>query len=126
MSVGPRKNMEDYHMEQPKKRSVVKRILLILAGLVIVSGVAVGTLTLFTHFFPKKTAEQTTALTPKQQAAKQAAEDLSAGKKNEDMGDTAAAIASYKEALKNYQAAGDKSGEQGVQLKLQYLESLSK
>lgn len=116
--------MEDYRMEQPKKHSVIKRILLVLASLVVVVGIAIGTITLFTRFAPKKAAEQTVTLTPKQQAAKQAAEDLSEGKKNEDKGDTAAAIASYKEALKNYQTAEDKAGEAGVRLKLQYLESL--
>jgi hypothetical protein len=118
--------MEDYHMEQPKKHSVIKRILLVLAGLVVVAGIAGGTIALLAHFFPKSATESAVTLTPKQQAAKKAAEDLASGKKSEDTGETAAAIASYKEALKNYQAAGDKAGEQGVQLKLQYLESLSK
>lgn len=111
-------------MIHPQKGKLAKRILLVVASLVVVAGIAFGTITLLSRYFPKKTTEQAVTLTPEQKAAKQAVEDLNAGKKSEDAGETAAAIASYKEALAQYQAAGDKAGEAGVQLKLQYLESL--
>ena len=112
-------------MEQPRKHPIIKKILLVFVSLIVVAGIAVGTITLLAHFFPKESADPAVTLTPEQQAAEQAAKELAAGQKSEDTGDTAAAIASYKEALAQYQAAGDEAGVQGVQLKLQYLESLS-
>lgn len=111
--------------EQPKKQHpMFKRIAIVAISLAVIAGIAVGTITLLNQFFPNESADSAVTLTPEQQAAKQASENLAAGQKSENTGDTAAAIAAYKEALASYQAAGDEAGIQGVQLKLQYLESL--
>lgn len=62
------------------------------------------------------------SLTPLQQAKG----DLKRAQESESKGETMAAISHYRDALKGYQAAGDRAGEEGVKLQIQYLESLPK
>lgn len=56
----------------------------------------------------------------------QARNDLKRAQESESRGETAAAIAHYKDSLRGYQTAGDKAGEEGVKLQIHYLESLPK
>lgn len=56
----------------------------------------------------------------------QARDDLKRAQESESRGETAAAIAHYKDSLRGYQTAGDKAGEEGVKLQIRYLESLPK
>lgn len=110
-------------LQHPKKGRIIKVVGLVLLGVVLMASAAYGTVSLLSVVAPK--AQDTTkTLTPEQQAAEQAAQNMQSANADESKGDTAAAIASYKEALANYQTAGDQAGEQGVKLKLQYLESL--
>lgn len=113
-------------MEQPKKHPAIKRIVFVLMSIVVIAGIAWGTTTLLARLTQQKKQEEVKILTPKQQAAEDAKKNMEKALGSENKGDTAAAIAGYKEALKNYRAADDKAGEAGVLLKLQYLESLSK
>ena len=109
----------------PTKGKLVKRVLWIILSLIVVTGAAFGTIWMLNSVAPKD-QDQTTTLTPQKKAAEQAKKNMKAANSSESNGETAAAIASYKEALASYQAAGDKAGEEGVKLKLQYLESLPK
>lgn len=110
-------------LQHPKNGKAIKVIGLVLLGVILVAGMAYGTISLLSVVAPK-TQNAVRTLTPEQQAAEQATQNMKSANSDESSGDTAAAIANYKKALENYQKAGDKAGEEGVKLKLQYLESL--
>lgn len=106
-------------LAHPKGNQLLKKMGIVLLSIVVIAGIAYGTITILSIISPK--AQNTTqSPTPQQQGAA----SMQAAAASESTGDTAAAIASYKEALMYYQTAGDKAGEEGVKLKLQYLESL--
>lgn len=107
----------------PPDKGRLKKFLLIALSLIVVAGIAFATISILNSIVPKN-QDHANTLTPQQQAAEQAKKNMKAANSSESNGETATAIASYKEALKSYQAAGDKAGEEGVKLKLQYLESL--
>ncbi len=105
----------------PKKRSM-KKILFVLSAVLIV-GLAGG----ITVFILSRTTQQTTqsaTKTPVQQAAELAKQANDAATASANQGDTAGALAHYKEALVQYQKAGDKAGEEGVKLQIQYYEQV--
>jgi len=115
--------MENDHMEQPKaQKKIFKKALLAVGGLAIIAIIASGTVFVLSHLTVK--SSESTQLSPKQQQAKLAKEKLDSAASHEAQGETDAAIASYKEALKAYQAAGDKAGEESVKLQIAYLESV--
>lgn len=112
-------------IDKPARRIPVKKILLIGGSLVIIALIAFGTITLLSHLATKDASNSQSAKSPKEQAAEKAAQELKSAQSHEAKGETAKAIDSYKQALTEYQKAGDKAGEEGVKLQIKYLESLN-
>lgn len=103
------------------KKAHSKKPLLIIGGVVVVALVATGTVYILSQVALKD--EQTTSTqTPQQQAADLAKQANDAATASANKGDTQGALDHYKEALVQYQKAGDKAGEEGVKLQIQYYE----
>ena len=110
----------DQSISPKPKRHLSKKLLLIGASIIAVLAVALGTTILLSRLVPSKQTSQS----QQQQAAATAKQKLTEAQNNEAKGSVDAALTSYKESLKSYQEAGDKSGEEGVKLQIDYLESV--
>jgi uncharacterized protein (UPF0333 family) len=104
----------------PKAPGKVKKPLLIILGLVLLLCLAGGV----TAFVISRSTKSTPAVTKtaEQQAAELAKQANDAATASANKGDTQGALDHYEEALIQYQKAGDKAGEQGVKLQIQYYE----
>lgn len=100
------------------KKPFPKKPLLIILGIVLVLCVA-GGVSAFVLSHVTKQGTQVTK-TPAE-LAKQANDDATA---SANKGDTAGALTHYQEALTQYQKAGDKAGEAGVKLQIQYYQKV--
>ena len=109
-------------LQHPRSNKLAKIIAIVLLSLVLVAGAALGTVYVLSQLGPQK--ETVKQLTPEQKAAEAAKQNMSTGLGSESKGETAAAIAAYEEALKNYEAAGDKASVEAVKMKLNYLKSI--
>lgn len=103
-----------------KKPGKGKKLFLIILGLVLLLGLA-GGVTAFV-ISRSTTSTPTVTKTPQQQAADLAKQANDAATASANKGDTQGALDHYKEALAQYQKAGDKAGEEGVKLQIQYYE----
>lgn len=107
------------------KRNLIKRrlLLLIIGGILLVTLIALGVFATLSSIMSDKSGTQTSQ-SIEEQAAIHAKQYLDEAQKYESTGKTEDAITSYKQSLAEYQKAGDRSGEEGVKLQIQYLESL--
>ena len=114
---------ESPQLQPPKSRHAIKRILIVFGALIVISLVGFGTVYTLSRVIPAKQDAQQ-AKSPKEIAAAQAKQSLSEATSSEAKGETDAALAKYKEALSQYQKAGDKAGEEAIKLQISYLESV--
>jgi flagellar basal body-associated protein FliL len=105
----------------PHSRRFTKRPLLITLGIIIVLGIS-GGVTVFVLSHITKPAEE--SKTPQQRAADLAKQANDAATASANVGKTDEALAHYREALVQFQKAGDKAGEEGVKLQIQYYEKV--
>jgi flagellar basal body-associated protein FliL len=104
-----------------KKSPRGKKILLIVIGFILILGVAGGV----TAFVISNSTKSTpTTKTAEQQAADLAKQANDAATASATKGDTHGALDHYNEALIQYKKAGDKAGEEGVKLQIQYYETV--
>ena len=104
-------------------RPKLKIAIYVVAGLLIIAAIALGTATLLSKLAIKDDNNPTQNTTERQ---------LLEAKKNQEEADTyktagktEQAIESYDKALDNYKAAGDEGSASAIELELRYLKSLS-
>lgn len=103
-----------------RHRSIKKTLLIALAIFLILCLSGGATVFILSHI----TKPITETRTPEQQAAELAKQANNAATDSANAGKTDDALTHYKEALAQYQKAGDKAGEAGVQLQIQYYEKV--
>lgn len=112
--------MSANHPMKPRKS---KKPLLITLGIVLLLSLAGGT-AFFILSHITKPATETVTKTPQQQAAELAKQANDAATASAAKGDTQGALDHYKEALVQYQKAGDKAGEEAIKLQIRYYETV--
>lgn len=103
----------------------LRRVVLTVAGLLIVAGVAVGTMFLLTRVItPPKPAEKAISQAVIKQQIELGRQNVVSGTEKASKGETDAAISLYKEAIAHFEKADDKASVDAVQLEIEYLEKL--
>ncbi len=104
-------------------KSRKKLFLTILGAVLLVAVVAAGTVWALSKLAPQDDASNNTQ-TGQQASAEEAQKHVDSATEQEALGNTDDAIAEWEKALSAFQAAGDKAGEEGVKLQLDYLRNL--